>query len=116
MRGRRSHVSRLRRFLRVALTLMGALLTCAVVFFISLAARMPDLSQLEPYNPALKTRILASDGTVVATLHKENRLWKPLSSGLSGAADTDGLPGAILVSRGDPTGTSVESAVCAALV
>ena len=80
MRGRRSHVSRLRRFLRVALILMGALLTCAVVFFISLAARMPDLSQLEPYNPALKTRILASDGTVVATLHKENRLWKPLSS------------------------------------
>jgi penicillin-binding protein 1A len=39
---------------------------------------LPDISILENYRPAETTKILASDGTVIATLYQENRVWVPL--------------------------------------
>jgi penicillin-binding protein 1A len=39
---------------------------------------LPDISILEDYRPAETTKILASDGTVVATLYQENRVWTSL--------------------------------------
>jgi len=39
---------------------------------------LPDISILENYRPAETTKILASDGTVIATLYQENRVWAPL--------------------------------------
>jgi penicillin-binding protein 1A len=39
---------------------------------------LPDISILEDYRPAETTKILASDGTVIATLYQENRVWAPL--------------------------------------
>lgn len=51
-----------------------------VAILIWAVASLPDISDIRPYEPPLTTRILASDGTVIATLHKENRSWQPLSS------------------------------------
>ncbi len=42
------------------------------------AKGLPDISLLEAYRPAQTTTILAADGTVIATLFKENRVWVPL--------------------------------------
>ena len=39
---------------------------------------LPDISILEDYRPAETSKILASDGTVIATLYQENRVWAPL--------------------------------------
>lgn len=41
---------------------------------------LPDISILENYRPAETTKILASDGTVIATLYQENRVWAPLEN------------------------------------
>ena len=41
---------------------------------------LPDISVLEDYRPAETTKILASDGTVIATLYQENRVWAPLDT------------------------------------
>ncbi len=41
---------------------------------------LPDISMLETYRPSETTRILASDGTVIATLYQENRIWAPLEN------------------------------------
>lgn len=80
MRGRVELFSRVRRVTRVVLLLSAFILVCAVALLSVLLAKTPTLTKIEPYNPALTTRILASDGTVIATLHDENRSWIPLSS------------------------------------
>lgn len=41
---------------------------------------LPDISVLENYRPAETTKILSSDGQVIATLYQENRVWAPLDS------------------------------------
>jgi len=41
---------------------------------------LPDISILENYRPAETSKILASDGTVIATLYQENRVWASYDS------------------------------------
>lgn len=41
---------------------------------------LPDISMLEDYRPAETTKVLSSDGQVIATLYQENRVWAPLDS------------------------------------
>lgn len=64
--------------------LLGAL-SCLLVTMATLLAvlnhyaqGLPDISKLRYYEPSETTRIYASDGTLIATLFKENRTWTPL--------------------------------------
>jgi len=40
---------------------------------------LPDISRMADYQPASTTRIFARDGTQLASVYKENRVWVPLS-------------------------------------
>jgi len=39
---------------------------------------LPDISRMADYQPARSTRIYARDGSLLATLYKENRIWVPI--------------------------------------
>ena len=41
-------------------------------------ADLPDVSTLTYYKPSLTTRIFAADGSLIATLYRENRTWTKL--------------------------------------
>ena len=66
-------------------TLIAGLL--AVLFFAGLIAgivaaysrNLPDISRLADYQPESSTRIFARDGTLLASVYKENRTYVPLS-------------------------------------
>jgi penicillin-binding protein 1A len=45
----------------------------------SYARNLPDISRMADYQPAASTRIFARDGTLLASVYKENRVWVPLS-------------------------------------
>ena len=67
----------------------GALIATllAVLFFAGLIAgivaaysrNLPDISRLADYQPESSTRIFARDGTLLASVYKENRTYVPLS-------------------------------------
>src|SRR5580658_2017445 len=40
---------------------------------------LPDISRMADYQPARSTRIFARDGTLLASVYKENRVWVPLA-------------------------------------
>jgi penicillin-binding protein 1A len=40
---------------------------------------LPDISRMADYQPASTTRIYARDGTQLASVYKENRVWVPIS-------------------------------------
>ena len=40
---------------------------------------LPDISRMADYQPASTTRIFARDGTQLAAVYKENRVWVPLA-------------------------------------
>ncbi|HEX4013414.1 MAG TPA: transglycosylase domain-containing protein [Candidatus Cybelea sp.] len=40
---------------------------------------LPDISRMADYQPASTTRIFARDGTQLAAVYKENRVWVPLT-------------------------------------
>ncbi|MEO6836268.1 MAG: PBP1A family penicillin-binding protein [Candidatus Tumulicola sp.] len=43
------------------------------------ARNLPDISRMADYQPASATRIFARDGTPLASVFKENRIWVPIS-------------------------------------
>lgn len=43
------------------------------------ARNLPDISRMADYQPASSTRIFARDGTLLASVYKENRVWVPLA-------------------------------------
>ncbi|HLX26148.1 MAG TPA: PBP1A family penicillin-binding protein, partial [Candidatus Cybelea sp.] len=43
------------------------------------ARNLPDISRMADYQPASSTRIFARDGTPIASVYKENRVWVPVS-------------------------------------
>ncbi|MDQ2681342.1 MAG: transglycosylase domain-containing protein, partial [Candidatus Eremiobacteraeota bacterium] len=66
-------------------TLIGVVL---VVLFVagtiagvvaSYSKNLPDISRMADYQPARSTRIYARDGTLIANLHNQNRIWAPIS-------------------------------------
>lgn len=80
----RPRPGKLKRFLRfglnlVLLTLLGGLILFAWAYW-NFGRDLPDIAVLEDYRPAQTTRILASDGTLIATLYQENRVWAPLET------------------------------------
>src|SRR5580700_4002291 len=44
----------------------------------SYARNLPDISRMADYQPASSTRIFARDGTPLASVYKENRVWTPI--------------------------------------
>lgn len=65
-----------------ALGVLILIVGCAGFYYVydKYGKDLPDISILEDYRPAETTKILASDGTVIATLYQENRVWAPLDS------------------------------------
>ena len=45
----------------------------------SYARNLPDIGRMADYQPATATRIYARDGSQLASVYKENRVWVPLS-------------------------------------
>jgi penicillin-binding protein 1A len=43
------------------------------------ARNLPDISRMADYQPASSTRIFARNGTLLASVYKENRVWVPLA-------------------------------------
>jgi penicillin-binding protein 1A len=46
----------------------------------SYSKNLPDISRMADYQPSRTTRVFARDGTLLATLYKENRIWVPIKS------------------------------------
>ncbi len=72
----------MRRALRVLLVLL-----LLVVLFVAgsvagivaaYSRNLPDISRMADYQPARSTRIYARDGSLLASLYKENRIWVPI--------------------------------------
>jgi penicillin-binding protein 1A len=45
----------------------------------SYGRNLPDISRMADYQPASTTRIFARDGTPLASVYRENRVWVPIS-------------------------------------
>jgi penicillin-binding protein 1A len=43
------------------------------------ARNLPDIGKMADYQPASATRLFARDGTPLASVYRENRVWTPLS-------------------------------------
>jgi penicillin-binding protein 1A len=79
-RRRRKRSGGLFRGLLIALFLCVLFALGAVAGMVAAYARnLPDISRMADYQPASSTRIFARDGTLLASVYKENRVWVPLS-------------------------------------
>src|ERR1700729_4212270 len=79
-RKRRSGDGRFWRGLFVAVLMLVLFAIGAVAGMVAAYARnLPDISRMADYQPASTTRIFARDGTQLASVYKENRVWVPLS-------------------------------------
>lgn len=81
--GTRSKRSGGARFLRGALVALLLIVLFAAGTIAGIVAaysrNLPDISRMADYQPARSTRIFARDGTQLASVFKENRVWVPLS-------------------------------------
>ena len=72
----------MRKFLRgaaVALVLLVLFAAGAIAGIVAAYSRnLPDISRMADYQPARSTRVYARDGTLLANLYKENRIWVPI--------------------------------------
>ncbi|MEX6724209.1 penicillin-binding protein 1A [Parapedomonas caeni] len=69
-----------RRWRRLGLWLGGLALFGMVIAgagYAYLARGLPDVAQLQAYEPALPTTVLAADGTVLTVFQRERRIWTP---------------------------------------
>src|SRR5579884_3483762 len=70
------------RYLRIAavtLLLIVLFVAGSLAGIVSAYSRnLPDISRMADYQPARSTRIYARDGSLLATLYKENRIWVPI--------------------------------------
>jgi penicillin-binding protein 1A len=63
------------------LTIMGfAAAVCGLVMLAVFSKQLPDYSQLQDYEPAVMTRVHASDGSLLAEYAKERRLYLPIQA------------------------------------
>ncbi len=70
---------RLLRAALVTLLLLVLFVAGSVAGIVSAYSRnLPDISRMADYQPARSTRIYARDGTLLANLYKENRIWVPI--------------------------------------
>jgi penicillin-binding protein 1A len=82
-RRRRRRWSVLRRVVLTVVSLVfftvlfGAGIVAGVVY--SYSKHLPDISRMADFQPSKSTRVYARDGTLLATLYKQNRTWVPIS-------------------------------------
>ncbi len=77
---RRSTFSRIVRGLGVTLLLLALFSLGTIAGMVAAYGRnLPDISRMADYQPASTTRIFARDGTQLASVYKENRVWVPLA-------------------------------------
>ncbi len=70
---------RILRYVAVALFLIVLFLAGSIAGLVAAYSRnLPDISRMADYQPARSTRLYARDGTLLATLYKENRIWLPI--------------------------------------
>ena len=72
----------MRRFWRGLLVVVLLLVLFAAGSIAGIVAaysrNLPDISRMADYQPARSTRVYARDGSLLATLYKENRIWTPI--------------------------------------
>jgi penicillin-binding protein 1A len=79
-RKKRKDVSSVWRGILVALFLLVLFAAGTVAGIVAAYARnLPDISRMADYQPASSTRIFARDGSLLASVYKENRVWVPIS-------------------------------------
>ncbi|MBV8196863.1 MAG: PBP1A family penicillin-binding protein [Candidatus Eremiobacteraeota bacterium] len=79
-RRKRSQSRRFWKGLAVAALMLVLFALGAVAGMIAAYGRnLPDISRMADYQPAATTRIFARDGTLLASVYKENRVWQPIS-------------------------------------
>jgi penicillin-binding protein 1A len=79
-RNRRRGGGRFWRGLLVTVLMLVLFAVGAVAGMVAAYARnLPDISRMADYQPASSTRIYARDGTQLASVFKENRVWVPIS-------------------------------------
>src|SRR5881409_362972 len=77
--------------MRLLLRFLGWVLSGVTIMFFAAAAgglimlaifskQLPDYSQLQDYEPAVMTRVHASDGSLLAEYAKERRLYLPIQA------------------------------------
>ncbi len=67
------------RYTAVALLLLVLFLAGSIAGVVAAYSRnLPDISRMADYQPARSTRIYARDGSLLANLYKENRIWLPI--------------------------------------
>jgi len=68
------------RYALVALLLIVLFVAGSVAGLVAAYSRnLPDISRMADYQPARSTRLYARDGSLLATLYRENRLWLPIN-------------------------------------
>src|SRR6202166_1899566 len=63
--------------LLLLLVLFAGGLTAGIVA--SYSRNLPDINKMADFQPSRSTRVYARDGTLLAALYRENRLWVPIS-------------------------------------
>ncbi len=77
---RRKRAARILRGVAVTFFLLVLFAIGTVAGMVAAYGRnLPDISRMADYQPAATTRIFARDGTQLASVYKENRVWVPLS-------------------------------------
>src|SRR5579872_2502344 len=79
----RTRNERRARMLRAVLVaaLLGVLFFAGTIagLVAAYSRNLPDIRRLADYQPASATRIFARDGTQIASVYKENRVWVPIA-------------------------------------
>ncbi len=71
---------RIWRGIALALALVALFAMGTVAGMVAAYSRnLPDISRMADYQPASATRIFARDGTLLASVYKENRVWVPIT-------------------------------------
>ena len=77
---RRKRAGRIWRDLAIAVFMLALFAIGTVAGMVAAYGRnLPDISRMADYQPASTTRIFARDGSQLASVYKENRVWVPLS-------------------------------------
>jgi penicillin-binding protein 1A len=68
-------------FMTLTLAFLGVLFVLGTMAGIvySYSRNLPDINRMADFQPSRSTRVYARDGTLLATLYKQNRLWVPIS-------------------------------------
>jgi penicillin-binding protein 1A len=79
-RRKRPRVNRLWSGLLVTLLMLVLFAIGAIAGMVAAYGHnLPDISRMADYQPASTTRIFARDGTQLASVYKENRVWVPIA-------------------------------------